>query len=133
MIEVVATLALLAVVLAVAIPRLAHARDVWAVQGAAASLTRAMALGRQLAGQRGQRTALRLDTARGRVVVAAGPDTLARRDLHETFGVRLVASRDSIAWSPSGLGYGAANTRVIVRRGQAADTVTVSRLGRVQR
>jgi hypothetical protein len=33
----------------------------------------------------------------------------------------------------NGMGYGAANTRAIVTRGIAAETVTVSRLGRVRR
>jgi hypothetical protein len=42
-------------------------------------------------------------------------------------------TRDSIAFYPSGLGYGAANTRLIVSRGAAAETVTVSRAGRVRR
>jgi hypothetical protein len=31
------------------------------------------------------------------------------------------------------MGFGAANTQIIVSRGAAADTVTVSRLGRARR
>jgi len=38
-----------------------------------------------------------------------------------------------MAYAASGLGYGASNLRVIVRRGASADTITVSRLGRVKR
>jgi hypothetical protein len=38
-----------------------------------------------------------------------------------------------MAYSASGLGFGAANMRVIVSRGASADTITVSRLGRVRR
>jgi hypothetical protein len=48
------------------------------------------------------------------------------------YGVRLEPSRDSMAYAPSGLGWGGANLRVVVRRGAAADTVVVSRLGRVR-
>jgi hypothetical protein len=37
-----------------------------------------------------------------------------------------------MAFGASGLGYGAANLRVVVRRGAASETVYVSRLGRVR-
>lgn len=77
------------------------------------------------------RTAVRFDPAGRRIVVHAGADTVARTVLAD--GVRLEASRDSMAYAPSGLGYGAANLRVIVSRGRSADTITVSRLGRVSR
>jgi hypothetical protein len=78
-------------------------------------------------------TAVRVDTARGLVVVHAGVDTLEQRSLGLVHGVRIETTRDSIAYGPAGLGFGAANTRVIFRRGAAAETVTVSRLGRARR
>ena len=43
----------------------------------------------------------------------------------------IAVTRDSITYAPTGLGYGAANTRIIVARGRWADTITTSRLGRV--
>jgi hypothetical protein len=46
--------------------------------------------------------------------------------------VRLAATRDSMAYLPLGLGYGAANLRAVLTRGRASDTVFVSRLGRVR-
>ena len=67
------------------------------------------------------------------VTVFAGPDTIERRPLGTVHGVRLTVTRDSIAYAANGMGYGAANTRVILSRGAAAETVTVSRLGRVRR
>ena len=48
-------------------------------------------------------------------------------------GVTLSATRDSMAYAPNGLGYGASNLSIIVRRGAVTDTVVVSRLGRVRR
>jgi hypothetical protein len=47
--------------------------------------------------------------------------------------VRLSTSRDSIAFDVRGLGYGAANLTLVARRGSAAETLVVSRLGRVRR
>lgn len=74
-----------------------------------------------------------MDTAGARLSIVAGTETVAVHDLGAVFGVRLSTTRDSIAWSPVGLGYGAANARLIVARGLATETVTVSRLGRVRR
>jgi len=48
-------------------------------------------------------------------------------------GVTLDASRPVIRISPNGIGYGAANTRLVLSRGASADTLTTSRLGRLKR
>ena len=48
-------------------------------------------------------------------------------------GVGLDASRVVIRIGPNGIGYGAANTRLVLSRGAAADTLTTSRLGRLKR
>lgn len=51
----------------------------------------------------------------------------------ERHGVALVASRAEIRLYPNGLGLGAANTKLVFRRGAAADSLTISRLGRIRR
>lgn len=48
-------------------------------------------------------------------------------------GVLLTASRPEIMLYPNGLGLGAANTKLVFRRGAAADSLTISRLGRIRR
>jgi len=48
-------------------------------------------------------------------------------------GVALAASRAVIRIGPNGIGYGAANTTIVLRRGDVADTLTTSRLGRLKR
>ncbi len=48
-------------------------------------------------------------------------------------GVRLTVSRDEIAFYPNGAALGAANTKLILRRGRAVDSITTSRLGRLKR
>lgn len=47
--------------------------------------------------------------------------------------LRLAVSQPTVTFSPLGLGYGASNTTVIFARGASAETVTVSRTGRLRR
>lgn len=107
-------------------------RDRLSVQTARRALTDALALAREHASAVGARTAVRFDGLGGHVAVHVGNDTVYQLPLAARHGVQLVASRDSVAYLPSGLGFGAANVRLILTRGRAADTVTVSRLGRVR-
>ena len=59
------------------------------------------------------------------------PETLWA--MSERHGVALEASRAEIRLYPNGLGLGAANTKLVFRRGEAADSITISRLGRIRR
>jgi hypothetical protein len=47
-------------------------------------------------------------------------------------GVTLESTRTSITYSQTGIGYGAGNLTLIIARNLAADTIFVSRLGRVR-
>ena len=91
-----------------------------------------LALARDHAIASGDRTAVRFDVASTRVVVHVAHDTIAVGDFHGS-GLTLAATRDSLSYDPSGLGVGAANLRIVLTRSARADTITVSRLGRVQR
>ena len=42
------------------------------------------------------------------------------------------ASRDTVPYAPTGLGFGVANSTIVVSIGERAETVTVSRLGRMR-
>jgi hypothetical protein len=117
----------------IAIPQLAGMRDRMAVRGASSLVFRALADARDAAMRMNTRVAVTVDTARSRMAVRALSDTIRMLDLREAFGTSLSTSRDSIAYAANGLGYGAANSRYIVRRGHAAESLTVSRLGRVKR
>ena len=103
------------------------------VHAASRNVSELLAFARDRAVATGQRTAVRFDGLHHRVLVHSGHDTVAKLSLHDDAGVSLSASRDSLSYQSSGLGYGAANLRVIVSRGAAQDTITVSRLGRVRR
>ncbi len=102
-----------------------------AVETASRESTALFALARDHALSAGERTAVHVDGTRGRVVVHAGPDTLAMADFAQR-GVHVTATRDSMAYAPDGLGVGAANLRLVLSRGARADTINVSRLGRVE-
>lgn len=133
LLEATLALVLVGIVSSMVVPAAARARDRSAVHGATSALVSSLADARHQALRWQRRTAVRFDTVAGRAVVHAGNDTLTDSRLRDVFGVRLVVTRDSIAFYPTGLGYGAANVRLIVERGAAAETVTVSRAGRVRR
>lgn len=134
LVEVVAVLAVLTLVTAIAVPRAARPLDAIAVHTAVDAVASACALARSVAVMRGTLAYVTVDSATRRVRVTVGADTLLDRALdggNAAFSV--VASRPKIAYGPLGMGYGAANTTVIARRGAAADTLVTSRLGRVRR
>ncbi|MBK6489153.1 MAG: hypothetical protein IPF98_20405 [Gemmatimonadetes bacterium] len=121
------------VVASIAIPSVARVRDRSAVHGATSLLVSSLADARHQAARWQRRTAIRFDTSTASAVVHAGADTLSRAPLRALFEVALSVTRDSIAFYPTGIGYGASNATLIVTRGAAAETVTVSRAGRVKR
>lgn len=131
--ELLLVLSIVGIVTRLALPAVRGAEDRLVAEGAAAVAVRALLDARHHAVRRSERTALLMDTAAARLRVVAGAETVAVHELGPVFGVALSTTRDSIAWNALGLGYGAANARVIVRRGAAAETITVSRLGRVRR
>jgi prepilin-type N-terminal cleavage/methylation domain-containing protein len=135
--ELMVVLAVSALLLLVAIPRFTALRDRAAAHGAANDVAAALTLARHAAIVRATHSAVRLDTASASVIVqtprGAALDTVLARPLGAVHAATLETTRDSIAFAPTGLGYGAANTRIILHRGQAAETIWVSRLGRVRR
>ena len=133
MVEIGITVTLLGLIAGIAFPRLGGYRDRIAVDGAAASTLALLTTARHAALRRATVTAVSIDTATATITVFSGRDTLERRLLGEIHGVRLTSTRDSIAYGSGGMGFGAANTQLVFRRGIAAETVTVSRLGRVRR
>jgi prepilin-type N-terminal cleavage/methylation domain-containing protein len=81
-----------------------------------------------------QRTpvSVRFDTVGARLELSARGVVLSRAALGHAHGVTLATTRDSLTYDVRGLGYGAANLTMIVRRGAAAESLVVSRLGRVR-
>ncbi len=125
-------IALLSILLTIALQGVGALRDRLAVQAAKRAVKDAVALAREHAGASGARAAVHFGSLDASVVVQAGNDSLFTLSLARTFGVSLSATRDSMAYLPSGLGFGAANMSIALSRGARHDTVTISRLGRVR-
>jgi type II secretory pathway pseudopilin PulG len=130
--ELVAVLALTAILLGIAIPRMRESAERTAVRGAVAEVVAALSAARQLAVSRGGGVAVALTLRDTTIHVIGDGDTLLTRRLGTVFGVTLRSTRDSLAYDARGLGLGAANLTITVLRGMTADTVVVSRLGRVR-
>jgi type IV fimbrial biogenesis protein FimT len=132
LIELLVTLGVLSIVLLVSLPSSAALRDQASVRSATTELTSALTLARSAALAESRVVAVALDSASGRALVLAATDTLLDLPLGSRYRVGIASTRDSVAYGPTGRGYGAANTTITVRRGRAVDTISISRLGRIR-
>jgi len=133
LVELITVLAIVGVLSAFAAPNVRLARDQAIVRDGATELVATLDAARSAAMRRGSVAVAAFDTLRAEARVIVESDTLLVHSLGRELGVSLRASRDSVTYGPSGRGYGAANTTLIVARNGVEDTVTVSRLGRVRR
>ena len=117
----------------ITIPRTRRLLDAIATRGAAGDAVNMLELARHVAMSRGERVSVDIDSAPARLTMRAGNDTIKRRDEKAIHGVRFAATRTPVVYSQLGMGFGVSNLTLVVTRGQAAETVTVSRLGRVRR
>jgi Tfp pilus assembly protein FimT len=102
------------------------------VHGAATEIEALFGVARHSAVARGTLSTVDVDVARRAMYVSVGVDTIRRLELGSTHDVQLAATRTRMSYGPTGMGYGAANLSVVVRRNASVDTVFVSRLGRVR-
>jgi type II secretory pathway pseudopilin PulG len=131
--ELVIVLSTIGLVTTIGAVRLGALRDRMSVRAAADETFATFALARRWSLSRATRTAITIDTSAVSLTVRSYTDTIARRQLGASHGVSMSATRDSMAYAPNGLGYGASNLSLVLRRRAAAETVFVSRLGRVRR
>jgi prepilin-type N-terminal cleavage/methylation domain-containing protein len=130
--EILVVLFVVAILLGMAISRIGSAADRAAVHAAVMEAAAIFGLARNEAVYRRASVAVSIDTTKGTLVVSRESTVVVRRDLSGSYGVRISTSRDSIAFDARGLGVGIANLSLIARRGHAADTAFLSRLGRVR-
>lgn len=118
---------------AVAVPKIGAMLDSIAVRGAVDDVQALLDGARHIAMTRGERATVELDTIQTVVTLRVGRDTLSRREEGPLAGVRFHATRSSVTYTQLGMGFGVSNLTLAVSRGAAAETLTVSRLGRVRR
>lgn len=130
--ELTVVLAVVALLAALTAPHYAALRDSIAVRSATTDLVQSLALARRTALATHQNTSAVFDTAGGRVLIRSAGQALTGHNLTASYGILLGTDRDSLVYDPRGFGYGASNLTLTVRRGNAVDSVVVSRLGRLR-
>ncbi|HEX3533223.1 MAG TPA: prepilin-type N-terminal cleavage/methylation domain-containing protein [Gemmatimonadaceae bacterium] len=130
--EIAVTLCILSILSAIAFPRAGRFLDSMHVRGATIEIESLFSAARHIAIARGSQTTVEIDTAARAIYVRAGGTRLGDAKIGMDHDVRLSATRSAMSYSATGMGYGAANLSVVVRRNSYADTVFVSRLGRLR-
>ena len=135
LIELLIVIVLIGIAAAIVVPPLGHALDQAAVKDGAQRYGIIHETARGLAIARGRQSRVELDSVRGTATIAlrrsvTAWDTVEVRSLgRATFS----ASRIIVTFSPIGVGFGASNTSIMFSAGASADTLTVSRTGRLRR
>lgn len=120
------------IVLAIAVPRTRAALDRAVVRSAASDVRATLGLARTLALAGYAEIVVEIDSAAGTLVVRRGSAVLRRRGVEQAHGIELRGTRDSLTYDPYGMGRGLSNLSILIWRGSAAETVFVSRLGRIR-
>jgi prepilin-type N-terminal cleavage/methylation domain-containing protein len=132
--ELVMVLTITGILAALAFPRTAGWMDRLKVTRAGTQLASFYQTARFAAIYRSQRVRLEFGQDSLRAVFEGPRDSVFLRWLGPgQYGVRSTASRRVIWIQPNGLGFGAANTKIVLKRGAAAESLTTSRLGRLKR
>ena len=132
LLELLIVLAVAGIIAGISVPALIGMRDRITVRMAAVDTGRAIADARSVALTASRRTAVQIDAIANTLCVVSGTDPI--RTLHlDEYGVRMRTTRDSIAFGPTGIGWGAATATITLSRGSASTALAVSRLGRIRR
>lgn len=115
-----------------ALPRAKYLLDGLRIRQAAHEVSGAVAITRAAAIRRGESARLVVDRPDGSIRVESGGDTLLLRELRRMHYVQVRATRDTVTFGANGLGFGVANSTIVLSIGARAETVVVSRLGRAR-
>lgn len=132
LVELVLVLAILSLVSLAGLSRLHRWLDQVATRDAVRAMASTIARARDDAVALHTLVTVRVDTLAATLEVRAYGERTAFAPIGFTHGVALSTTRDSLVFDVRGLGYGAANLTIVARRGSAADTLVVSRLGRLR-
>jgi len=131
-VELIITIGILVVLSAIAVPWAGDLLDRARVRGAVVEIESLFSGARHIAIAQSAQATVDIDTVAQAISISVGVDTLRRGEIGADHGVQLSASRARMSYSATGMGYGAANLSVVVRRNASSDTVFVSRLGRLR-
>ena len=130
--ELVIVITIAGFVMMIAVPRGRAALDRIAVDAASGDIISTLATARTYALAGRSPVSVEVDSVSGVLRVKRGDEVLLTRNVGQAHGVRLSKSRDSLTYDGRGLGRGAANLSIVVRLRAAAETVFISRMGRVR-
>ncbi len=135
LLELMVVICIAAALMAFSLPRAARLMDWIATERAARDVTTALAVGQQraIAFATRARIALNDDTLRIDCLGPGGWTTWWRIPGPASHGVTLEVSNPVVTFGPNGIGWGASNTKIVLRRGSQVETITTSRVGRVKR
>jgi prepilin-type N-terminal cleavage/methylation domain-containing protein len=133
LLEILIVVTIVGLITGVALPRARALLDSIAVRAAVADAARTLELARHTAMTRGARATVVIDSAPARVTLLSDGDTIRYRDETAMSGVRFHATRPTVVYNQLGMGVGVSNLSLYISRGTVAETLTVSRLGRVRR
>ena len=132
LVELCLVLALVGILTSVAMLHVARYLDRAAARAAIAEAATVVLRARDEAAAQRTPVSVRIDTAAAALELSARGVVLSRAALGHAHGVALSTTRDTLTYDVRGLGYGAANLTMVARRGAAAESLVVSRLGRVR-
>jgi Tfp pilus assembly protein FimT len=132
LVELCLVLTLVALLASIATRQIARYLDRTAARAAVAEAASVVLRARDEAMAQRTPVSVRVDTLGATLELSARGIVLSRAALGHAHGVTLASTRDSLTYDVRGLGYGAANLTMIARRGAAAESLVVSRLGRVR-
>lgn len=132
LLELVLVIALGGILLAIAVPPLAGARDRIEVRAAAGHIAAAHQRARIMAIARSQVLVLSIDSAMLSIRPRNLTPALWSEPGPEVSGVSLAGPTRHFTFSPQGFSLGLSNATMHLSRGAATRTVVISRLGRVQ-
>jgi Tfp pilus assembly protein FimT len=130
--ELMLILAVLALLLGIAVPRLSRAMDLLEVEAATSAVIGAHQRARTMSIVRGQVLNLNIEPAQLTIVGRNAAVPLWTHPGPAAAGVRLAGPVHQIAFSPTGITLGLSNTSVVLSRGASLRTIVFSRLGRVR-
>jgi len=138
LIEMIMVVVIVGLMMGIAIPFLRNSSDRGGVTESAVVISSMHARAKLAAIQRGRVTRLKMNASQSTMWVTAsktsgsGVDTVGNvENLSDRFGITFTTTRDSLTFTPRGIGTESSGTTIVIAKGSAADTITISAAGRL--